>query len=139
LCDASALIDVVEAFLYRIRSALESSAPVKALEHTDDDPLAWAYSIEEYGPHVSLEKPEASPRVTDLVPLYPRQEPNGVSPRWRVFEDITHGWWGIEIDGDNDGDPIMYPQKMSRKYLDGIVNAHNASVSSAPVKGEDRA
>ncbi|MCW5708698.1 hypothetical protein [Shinella sp.] len=51
--------------------------------------------------------------------------------RWRVFEAIERGWWGIEIDGDNDADPILYSQKaLSREKLEEIVSAHNASLSS---------
>lgn len=46
--------------------------------------------------------------------------------RWRVFEDITHGWWGIEVDGDNDADPILYPIKINRERLDNIVEQFNA-------------
>ena len=50
-------------------------------------------------------------------------------PRWRVFEDITHGWWGIEED-ILDGKTILYPKKMNREPLDGIVRAHNAALAA---------
>lgn len=52
--------------------------------------------------------------------------------RWRVFEAIEHGWWGIEIDGDNDADPILYSQNaLSREKLEDIVDAHNAAIQAA--------
>lgn len=46
-------------------------------------------------------------------------------PHWRVFEDINHGWWGIEIEGDQDGEPILYPIKIGPEKLGRIVEAHN--------------
>ncbi|WP_457659565.1 hypothetical protein [Sinorhizobium medicae] len=52
---------------------------------------------------------------------------NSKKSKWRVFEDTTHGYWGIEIDGDQDADPIMYPIKIRREVLDNIVAAHNAA------------
>lgn len=48
---------------------------------------------------------------------------------WRAFEDIQHGWWGIEVDGTNDAEPILYPIKISRERIDGLVDAHNAALS----------
>ena len=57
-------------------------------------------------------------------------EVNSSHRKWRVFEDITHGWWGIEIDGDIDADPVLYPKKMNREYLDGIVEAYNSALAS---------
>lgn len=51
------------------------------------------------------------------------------APRWRVFEDITHGWWGIEEDV-HDGNTILYPKKVNREAIDGIVRAHNAALSA---------
>ena len=102
----------------------------------DDDIMAWAYSVEEYGPHVSLDKPEASPKVTDLVPLYARSKAGSRMPtRWRVFEDITHGLWGIEED-IRDGITILFPKKINREPLDGIVRAHNAALSATATEGE---
>lgn len=64
------------------------------------------------------------------------------APRWRVFEDFTHGWWGIEED-ILDGNTILYPKKMGRDPLDGIVRAHNATLTSGvrdddPYPGEHR-
>jgi len=54
--------------------------------------------------------------------------------RWRVFEDITHGWWGIEEDV-HDGNTILYPKKMmNRDPLEGIVRAHNAAIATPEVK-----
>jgi len=61
----------------------------------------------------------------------PVHEPVG---RWRVFEDIDHGWYGIEIDGDNDADPILYPHKINRERLEKIVNAYNAAPARPPVQ-----
>lgn len=52
---------------------------------------------------------------------------------WRVFESIldrTH--FGIEIDGDEDADPILFPVKISREKLQGIVDAHNPTPTSQP-------
>lgn len=49
--------------------------------------------------------------------------------RWRVFEAVERGWWGIEED-IFDGNTIMYPKKMSREPIDGIVRSHNAAVSA---------
>lgn len=52
--------------------------------------------------------------------------------RWRVFEAIERGWWGIEIEDDNDADPILYSQKaLSREKLEDIVDAHNAAIQAA--------
>lgn len=51
-------------------------------------------------------------------------------PRWRVFEDITHGWWGIE-ENIFDGNTILYPKKLSREAVEGIVRAHNAALATA--------
>lgn len=51
------------------------------------------------------------------------------APRWRVFEDITHGYWGIEED-IHDGNTILYPKKINREALDGIVRAHNAALAA---------
>ncbi len=49
-------------------------------------------------------------------------------PKWRVFEDVTHGWWGIEED-IHDGNTILYPKKMNREPLDEVVRAHNAALA----------
>lgn len=51
-----------------------------------------------------------------------------VKVRWRVFEDITHGWFGIEED-ILDGNTILYPKRINREPLDGIVRAHNAGLT----------
>lgn len=49
--------------------------------------------------------------------------------RWRVFEAIEHGWWGIEVDDDNDADPILYAQRaLGKDKLEGIVSAHNSAL-----------
>ncbi|RVH87780.1 hypothetical protein CN204_04425 [Sinorhizobium meliloti] len=69
-----------------------------------------------------LDKPEAVEGVVTTPPQL-----NAVS-RWRVFEDTTHGYWGIEIDGGGDADPILYPIKINRERLDRIVDAHNAEM-----------
>lgn len=53
------------------------------------------------------------------------------APLWRVFEDVTHGWWGIEED-IHDGNTILYPKKISRESLDGVVRARNASLTKEP-------
>lgn len=61
-----------------------------------------------------------------------------VKVRWRVFEDITRGWFGIEED-IFDGNTILYPKKINREPLDGIVRAHNAALTlkDDPGNGED--
>lgn len=69
-----------------------------------------------------LDKPEAVEGVATPSPQL------NVGSRWRVFEDTTHGYWGIEIDGDGDADPILYPIKINRGRLDRIVDAHNAEM-----------
>lgn len=69
-----------------------------------------------------LDKPEAVEGV-----VTPPPQLNAVS-RWRVFEDTTHGYWGIEIDGGGEADPILYPIKINRERLDRIVDAHNAEM-----------
>lgn len=50
-------------------------------------------------------------------------------PRWRVFEDTTHGYWGIEEDSI-DGQTILYPKAIHREAVDGVVRAHNAALST---------
>jgi hypothetical protein len=66
----------------------------------------------------------------DLVASLPtKADYTDTRGQWRVFEDINPGWRGIEIEGDNDADPILYPQKISRERLDRIVSAHNAALS----------
>ena len=62
-------------------------------------------------------------------------EAHVLPPRWRVFEDITHGWWGIEED-IRDGNTILHPKKMNREPLDAIVRAHNAALAMN-VDGDD--
>lgn len=49
--------------------------------------------------------------------------------RWRVFEAIQHGWWGIEIDGDEE--PLLYPIKTARETLIRLVDIHNTALSAA--------
>ncbi len=62
----------------------------------------------------------ATPTPTDI----------SVGSRWRVFEDTTHGYWGIEIEqASNDSDPIMYPIKIHRERVAIVVDAHNAEVA----------
>lgn len=67
-------------------------------------------------------------------PAAPVRGENPVAPsahvegKWRVFEDVSHGWWGIEIDGDEDADPVLYPIKTRREKLDRIVDVHNAGI-----------
>lgn len=56
---------------------------------------------------------------------------------WRVFEDITHGWWGIEVDGDNDADPILYPIKINRERLDNIVERFNEAITNEKIQSAD--
>ena len=49
--------------------------------------------------------------------------------RWRVFEDTTPGYWGIELeDVGNDDDAVLYPQKIHRDTVARIVEAHNAAL-----------
>ena len=48
--------------------------------------------------------------------------------RWRVFEAIQHGWWGIEIDGDEE--PLLYPIKTARETLSRLVDIHNTALST---------
>lgn len=56
--------------------------------------------------------------------------------RWRVFEDTTPGYWGIELeDAGNDDDAIMYPIKIHRETVARIVEAHNAALTSATEDG----
>lgn len=57
---------------------------------------------------------------------------------WRVIEDAAaRGYWGIRSqDAGNDDDLIMYPIKIHRDTVAGIVEAHNAAIralSSQPV------
>lgn len=53
--------------------------------------------------------------------------------RWRVFEDTTPGYWGIELEAaGNDGDAIMCPQKIHRNTVARIVEAHNAALLLSP-------
>jgi hypothetical protein len=54
-----------------------------------------------------------------------------VAGRWRVFEDTTPGYWGIELeDAGNDDDAILYPQKIHRDTVARIVDAHNAALAT---------
>lgn len=59
----------------------------------------------------------------------PREMDANKTVLWRVFEDITHGWWGIEED-TRDGNTILYPKKMNREPLDGICRAHNVALAA---------
>ena len=53
-----------------------------------------------------------------------------VGSRWRVFEDTTPGYWGIELEqASNDDDAIMYPIKIHRERVAIVVDAHNAEVA----------
>lgn len=72
---------------------------------------------------------EPQPGGIDFAPVYGR--PHSGKP-WRVFEAITHGWWGIEVDGDNDADPILYPIKINRESLEKIVKHFNESLGGKP-------
>ena len=54
----------------------------------------------------------------------------GVPARWRVFEDIARDYRGIEEDV-RDGNTILFPKKINREPLDGIVRAHNAALSTS--------
>ena len=50
--------------------------------------------------------------------------------RWRMFEDTTPGYWGIELENaGNDDDAILYPQKIQRDTVVRIVEAHNAALT----------
>ena len=57
------------------------------------------------------------------------------APRWRVFEDVSHGWWGIEED-ILDGNTILYPKKINREAIDGVVRAHNAALAATATEGQ---
>lgn len=58
-------------------------------------------------------------------------------PRWRVFEDIIHGYWGIELENaGNDDDPIMYPIKIHRDTVARIVETHNAALQPSEKTGD---
>ena len=50
---------------------------------------------------------------------------------WRIFEAVGFpGWWGIlDAEAGDDADPILYPQKICREYVENIIDAHNAAIA----------
>lgn len=78
------------------------------------------------------ECPEGSPEYVRADLCAAGQEVR--AGRWRVFECVFGGGrWGIEVDGDNDADPVLYPAVIDRKILDSVVMAHNAALAHPPV------
>lgn len=65
----------------------------------------------------------------ETIPAPPENHLQG--NRWRVFEDTTPGYWGIELENaGNDDDPIMYPIKIHRERVAVVVDAHNAALTT---------
>lgn len=97
------------------------------------EPAAWQRFTDSFGWQIiaadDLEHYRA--KGAALRPLF-LEERTTSAGRWRVFEAIEHGWWGIEIEDDADADPILYSQKaLSREKLEEIVSAHNATLSAS--------
>lgn len=77
---------------------------------------------------VSCDQPSANPETPP-----PSTHLRG---RWRVFEDTTPGYWGIELeDAGNDDEAVMSPIKIHRDTVARIVEAHNAVL--ATTEGQD--
>ena len=59
-----------------------------------------------------------------------------VKERWRVFESVCAGEYGIEVADDADADAILPPRRIAREYLDDIVSRFNAASVSTPADSE---